>query len=391
MYTKAGGKGTNVCIYYSPPGQTLDNGIKLLERDAGIRELLRDYKGLNVIHLYVVENSGPIIAVDALGNIIEDNVPMPQLTYKGDTGLMEAEGINEGVDEETGVGAEAEGVNEEFGLGAEAEGVNEGVGGAEVEGVNEGVGEEFGIGAEARVGAECDGDENSEEDGEFEADGSSEDDDSNSSASECPSWMLKDLEGPMDDDLSVSRGAEYGRKLMKNIRAWVKEMKKKKRVEQENVQASVREDGWFSDVGGEDDLHSLRGSDDEIGDNLDWNDLMERQDLDLLAAINYHRQNLEDFVYPYFKKDTYLRVYSHMINPVPGMHDYEESPLGPVDPPHVVKRVGRPKKARRKDANDIREPTRVSRRGLTHTCAICGKQGHNKRKFIFKQEGNAQA
>ncbi|KAL0442234.1 UNVERIFIED_CONTAM: hypothetical protein Sradi_0162300 [Sesamum radiatum] len=106
MYTKAGGKGTNVCIYYSPPGQTLDNGIKLLEGDAGIRELLRDYKGLNVIHLYVVENSGPIIAVDALGNIIEDNVPMPQLTYKGDTGLMEAEGVNEGVDEEIGVGAE---------------------------------------------------------------------------------------------------------------------------------------------------------------------------------------------------------------------------------------------------------------------------------------------
>ncbi|KAL0367636.1 UNVERIFIED_CONTAM: hypothetical protein Sradi_3653700 [Sesamum radiatum] len=57
-----------------------------------------------------------------------------------------------------------------------------------------------------------------------------------------------------------------------------------------------------------------------------------------VAAINYHRQNLEDFVHPYFKKDTYLRVYSHMINPVPGMHDYEESPLGPVNPPHVVKR-----------------------------------------------------
>ncbi|KAL0404563.1 UNVERIFIED_CONTAM: hypothetical protein Sradi_2097100 [Sesamum radiatum] len=92
-----------------------------------------------------------------------------------------------------------------------------------------------------------------------------------------------------------------------------------------------------------------------------------------VAAINYHRQNLEDFVHPYFKKDTYLRVYSHMINPVPGMHDYEESPLGPVNPPHVVKRVGRPKKARRKDANDTREPTKASRRGLTHTCGVLWK------------------
>ncbi|KAL0322234.1 UNVERIFIED_CONTAM: hypothetical protein Scaly_2519800 [Sesamum calycinum] len=182
-------------------GQTLDNGIKLLEGDAGIRELLRDYKGLNVIHFYVVENSGLIIAVDALG-------------------------------------AEAEGVNEEFGLGAKAEGVNEGV-----------------------------------------------------------------------------------------------------------------------------------------------------------AAINYYRQNLKDFVHPYFKKDTYLRVYNHMINPVLGMHDYEESPLGPVDPPHVVKRVGRPKKERRKDANDIREPTRVSRRGLTHTCAICGKQGNAQAEVdtpLFSQQTAAE-
>ncbi|KAL0317395.1 UNVERIFIED_CONTAM: hypothetical protein Sangu_2153800 [Sesamum angustifolium] len=105
----------------------------------------------------------------------------------------------------------------------------------------------------------------------------------------------------------------------------------------------------------------------------------------IVAAINYHRQNLEDSVHPYFKKDTCLRLYSHMINPVPGMLDYEESPLGLVDPPHVVKMVGRPKKERGKDANDIREPTRVSRRGLTHTCAICGKQGHNKRKCTFRQ------
>ncbi|KAK4384029.1 hypothetical protein Sango_3098800 [Sesamum angolense] len=157
------------------------------------------------------------------------------------------------------------------------------------------------MGAEAGVGAECEANENSKEDGEFEADGSSEDDDSSSSASECPSWMLEDLEGPMDDDLLPFIGL----------------------------------DGCF-----------LKG--------MHKGQLLSA----IVAAIQYHRQNLEDFVHPYFKKDIYLRVYSHMINPVPGIHDYEESPLGPVDPPHIVKRVGRHKKARRKDANDIREPTR---------------------------------
>ncbi|KAL0367566.1 UNVERIFIED_CONTAM: hypothetical protein Sradi_3646700 [Sesamum radiatum] len=75
----------------------------------------------------------------------------------------------------------------------------------------------------------------------------------------------------------------------------------------------------------------------------------------VVATINYHRLNLEDYVDDYFKKEAYLRVYKHMINPVPGMHDYEESNLRIVDPPHVATKVGRPKKVRRRDANDLRD------------------------------------
>ncbi|KAL0313336.1 UNVERIFIED_CONTAM: hypothetical protein Sradi_5732900 [Sesamum radiatum] len=255
MYTKAGGKGTNICIYYSPPGQTLNNGIKLLEGDA-VRELLRDYKGVNVIHLYVVETSGPIVAVDALGNAIEDNVKLPQLTY---------EGVDERVGEDTRVNVEAgaktvnEGVSEEIGVGAEVEDEA----GARGETVNEGPG--IGVG-------EDEGDENSEENEEYEDGGAFEDNDTSSSSSECPSWMLQDLKGPMDDDLSVSRGAEYGRKLIKKHKG----------------------------LGGEADLHSLRGSDDEIGDNLVWNDSMERQDLDLCIGMKFairikYREVLRDW------------------------------------------------------------------------------------------------
>ncbi|KAL0340521.1 UNVERIFIED_CONTAM: hypothetical protein Sradi_4568900 [Sesamum radiatum] len=63
-----------------------------------------------------------------------------------------------------------------------------------------------------------------------------------------------------------------------------------------------------------------------------------------IAAINYHRLNVEDYVDSVFKKEKYLAVYNHMINPVPGMHDFEESPLGKVAPPSVKSKVGRPKK-----------------------------------------------
>ncbi|KAG8387452.1 hypothetical protein BUALT_Bualt02G0022800 [Buddleja alternifolia] len=96
-----------------------------------------------------------------------------------------------------------------------------------------------------------------------------------------------------------------------------------------------------------------------------------------IAACNYHRLEAEDFVDDCLKKDTYLRVYRHMINPVPGMHEFEESSLGSIHPPNVKIRAGRPKKKRIRDANDT-NPSVVSRRGLTHTCGICGEIGHNR-------------
>ncbi|XP_020549731.1 uncharacterized protein LOC105162263 isoform X2 [Sesamum indicum] len=113
-----------------------------------------------------------------------------------------------------------------------------------------------------------------------------------------------------------------------------------------------------------------------------------------IAAIDYHRLKVEDFIDECFKKEVYLKVYNHMIHPVPGMHDFEDSKMGKVDPPNVVIKMGRPKKCRRKDANDVRETT--SRRGFTHTCAICLRKGHNKRsctnpphpKSKFKQNPN---
>lgn len=52
--------------------------------------------------------------------------------------------------------------------------------------------------------------------------------------------------------------------------------------------------------------------------------------------------------------------------------------LDPVNPPNIKIRVGRPKKQRIRDGND-RNSGVASRKGLTHTCAICLKQGHNKR------------
>ncbi|KAL0282396.1 UNVERIFIED_CONTAM: hypothetical protein Sangu_2952300 [Sesamum angustifolium] len=116
-----------------------------------------------------------------------------------------------------------------------------------------------------------------------------------------------------------------------------------------------------------------------------------------IAAIDYHRLKMEDFIDECFKKEVYLKVYSHMIHPVPGMHDFEDSKMGRVEPPDVIIKMGRPKKCRRKDANDVKET--ASRRGLTHTCTICMKKGtikevaptpHPNSKFNQNQDQRRQ-
>ncbi|KAK4386171.1 hypothetical protein Sango_2487700 [Sesamum angolense] len=107
-----------------------------------------------------------------------------------------------------------------------------------------------------------------------------------------------------------------------------------------------------------------------------------------IAAIDYHRLKMEDFIDECFKKEVYLKVYSHMIHPVPGMHDFEDSKMGRVEPPDVIIKMGRPKKCRKKDANDVKET--ASRRGLTHTCTICMKKGHNKRSYTNPPHPNSK-
>ncbi|KAK4414905.1 hypothetical protein Salat_2597500 [Sesamum alatum] len=45
----------------------------------GIRDLIRDYKGLNVISIYIEEKRGPILAMDEQGNILQNDEQLPQL------------------------------------------------------------------------------------------------------------------------------------------------------------------------------------------------------------------------------------------------------------------------------------------------------------------------
>ncbi|XP_070035231.1 uncharacterized protein [Nicotiana tomentosiformis] len=66
-----------------------------------------------------------------------------------------------------------------------------------------------------------------------------------------------------------------------------------------------------------------------------------------ITTIHHKRLNPLDFISEWYKKETYLKAYSHFIQPVPCMEMWVESTNAKVEPPPVRTMSGRPTKKRR--------------------------------------------
>ncbi|CAI9109011.1 OLC1v1008740C1 [Oldenlandia corymbosa var. corymbosa] len=71
-------------------------------------------------------------------------------------------------------------------------------------------------------------------------------------------------------------------------------------------------------------------------------------------------------------KDQYIRAYSHLINPIPDIDFWPEIQVQECLPPVLRRRVGRPKKARKRGKDELK-------RSSTIKCSRCKGFGHNKR------------
>lgn len=103
-----------------------------------------------------------------------------------------------------------------------------------------------------------------------------------------------------------------------------------------------------------------------------------------VTAIQKDRSRIEDYVHPYYTRDGYLAAYSYMIHPVPDIYEYVQTGLQPLNPPLAKKLGGRPKKARKKQADEPSAKKKgdeqiASRKNLNVTCGKCLQVGHNKR------------
>ncbi|KAI8564819.1 hypothetical protein RHMOL_Rhmol03G0211900 [Rhododendron molle] len=102
-----------------------------------------------------------------------------------------------------------------------------------------------------------------------------------------------------------------------------------------------------------------------------------------LCVLRESNKKPEDIVHKYYKKQTYINAYKHVIYPMNGMDMWEQTSKPPIQPPHYTRKGGRPKKCRRRDADEPPAPsdgTKKMRRNMKKlTCRKCGGKGHNVR------------
>ncbi|CAN1182231.1 hypothetical protein LINPERHAP2_LOCUS35859 [Linum perenne] len=109
-----------------------------------------------------------------------------------------------------------------------------------------------------------------------------------------------------------------------------------------------------------------------------------------VSAITYFRLDVEPFVHKYYYTDYVARGYTNGIPPLLGQQAWPNVSGSAIHPPRMKRMLGRPKKARRKEASEL-HPSSSQRGGRTRIvdtemvmhCRNCKEPGHNSRSCTF--------
>ncbi|KAG5582737.1 hypothetical protein H5410_053364 [Solanum commersonii] len=107
----------------------------------------------------------------------------------------------------------------------------------------------------------------------------------------------------------------------------------------------------------------------------------------VIAALHFRKLEPINYVAHWYSKETYLKVYSHYIQPVTNMKMWPQL-TNPSIIPLVIKTLpGKPRKCRRKEQNE-NKIEKLSKRGVEITCSLCHAKGHNKRGCHLNNQAN---
>ena len=89
-----------------------------------------------------------------------------------------------------------------------------------------------------------------------------------------------------------------------------------------------------------------------------------------MADNGYQVPIPEDWVHESYRLETWRKVYSHKVNPVPGPHFWEKSQFNQnkLIPPYIPPKIGRPGKKRKRSVGEINEMVKgakLTRKGRT--------------------------
>ncbi|XP_074351911.1 uncharacterized protein LOC141691065 [Apium graveolens] len=113
-----------------------------------------------------------------------------------------------------------------------------------------------------------------------------------------------------------------------------------------------------------------------------------------MSAGGHEKMDPLDFIHQCYSKETYMEVYSHILEPISGEAYWEQTEQDEPLPPLKRTPPGRPKKFRDK-RNDVvptraNNPTMLKRQGTTLRCSHCGQWEHNVRSCPRRQAEEAQ-
>ncbi|WVZ16542.1 hypothetical protein V8G54_009524 [Vigna mungo] len=108
----------------------------------------------------------------------------------------------------------------------------------------------------------------------------------------------------------------------------------------------------------------------------------------MASKVGGKLENPEDYVHPYYKKEAYVTCYEPEIVPINGQQLWSTSDTGALLPPIYKTPPGRPKKLRRRDADEYVSHVKLSKKNVLMKCSSCNEFGLNVRTCKRRKKKN---